>query len=90
MIATIRILILLSLDDSSPERRPDGARIVPSGASLNVCRPASAFDTTTGEFHAVWARNGPNNLSMLATLEQMPSDRFNSPNAVSEAIGKIE
>lgn len=26
---------------------------------------------------------------VTATLEQLPSDRFNSPNDVSEAIGKL-
>lgn len=27
---------------------------------------------------------------VIATLEKMPGDRFNSPNDVSEAIGKID
>lgn len=27
---------------------------------------------------------------VVSTLERMPGDRFNSPNDVSEAIGKIE
>jgi hypothetical protein len=27
---------------------------------------------------------------IIATLEKMPGDRFNSPNDVSQAIGKIE
>lgn len=27
---------------------------------------------------------------VISTLQQMPGDRYNSPNDVSEAIGKIE
>jgi hypothetical protein len=37
-----------------------------------------------------WARQKGASQDMTSTLEQMPGDRYNSPNDVSQAIGKAE